>query len=179
MNRNDDDKQDEGNVWASYSDLFTSVAIIFLVMFVFALIKAGVSSLQTVAVKKAHEKELKGELPAKAKKKNQKNLIKISKSIDQMNQYENLISQKVIEMNQFAKKLKENKTVFKDLIENQNRKDSILKVVRDKLEDKDIKLKNEKEKKVKLEQLVAKNKIAIKKSCFYILISKNSYAIEN
>jgi hypothetical protein len=163
MNRNDDDKQDEGNVWASYSDLFTSVAIIFLVMFVFALIKAGVSSLQTVAVKKAHEKELKGELPAKAKKKNQKNLNKISKSIDQMNQYENLISQKVIEMNQFAKKLKENKTVFKDLIENQNRKDSILKVVRDKLEDKDIKLKNEKEKKVKLEQLVAKNKIAIKK----------------
>ena len=42
MNRNDDnDNKDDGSVWTSYSDLFTTVAIIFLVMFVFALIKAG------------------------------------------------------------------------------------------------------------------------------------------
>jgi hypothetical protein len=32
--------ESEGGVWASYSDLFTNVAIIFLVMFVFTLIYA-------------------------------------------------------------------------------------------------------------------------------------------
>ena len=58
---------------------------------------------------------------------------KINSSIDKMNEYQDLISKKVVEMNSFSKKLQENKKVLKDLVDMQNRKDAILKSVREKL----------------------------------------------
>ena len=47
------EQQDSGSVWTSYSDMFTTVAIIFLVMFVFALIKSAVNSVKMAKSKKS------------------------------------------------------------------------------------------------------------------------------
>lgn len=155
MNKNDDnDNKDDGSVWTSYSDLFTTVAIIFLVMFVFALIKAGVSSLQTLQQKKIHEEELKGKVTEADKKKAQKNLNKINKSIDKMNEYQDLISQKVVEMNDFAKKLKDNKKVFEEMVESHKKQEAILKIANSKLIETEKNLKNEIELKRNLEKEV-------------------------
>ena len=60
-------KKDDGQIWSSYSDMFTTIAIVFLTLFVFAMIKVGVSTMERVAQKKAHEKDLLG-LNGKRKK---------------------------------------------------------------------------------------------------------------
>ncbi|MBT3585770.1 MAG: hypothetical protein HN509_12770, partial [Halobacteriovoraceae bacterium] len=60
----DDDKKDDGSVWTSYSDMFTTMAVIFLVMFVFALLRSGVSTVTAVKQKKNQEEILKGKIPS-------------------------------------------------------------------------------------------------------------------
>jgi chromosome segregation ATPase len=125
----DDDNKDDGSVWTSYSDLFTTVAVIFLVMFVFALIKAGVSKMETVVTKRKHESELKGKITKEVKKKTQKNITKVDKSLKDIEQYENLIDDKMKQMNSFVKNLQNNKKVMKEIIKDQTRKEAQLVVV--------------------------------------------------
>jgi len=124
---------DDGSIWTSYSDLFTTVAIIFLVMFVFALIKAGVSTVQSVAQKKIHEQELKGKVDPNVKKQTEQKIAQVEKTIDQMKDYEQIISQKVQDLTDFAKKMQLNKQVMHDILEDQKRKNAILQNVQEKL----------------------------------------------
>ena len=134
---NDDKNPDsESNVWASYSDLFTNVAIIFLVMFVFALIKSTISQFKNVQTKMIHEKELKAKLSEKEIKKGQDRIAKVEKAIGEMRQYEQVIDQKVLELNTYAKKLQENKLVLKEMIESQEKQDSLMKAAEERLEEK-------------------------------------------
>ena len=127
---NDDQTpKDEGSVWASYSDLFTNVAIIFLVMFVFALLKSGVSKMETAMVKKQHKEELKGKLSDKDMAKSKEKIKKVEESIQEMQKVETLVDDKIREMQQFAKTMEQNKVILKDLIEEQKKKDSMLNTV--------------------------------------------------
>ena len=59
---------DKGSIWTSYSDLFTAVAIIFLVMFVFALLRTSVMSLKTVQEQKNQKEYYEGKIPEKKEK---------------------------------------------------------------------------------------------------------------
>jgi len=129
----DDDKQDESSVWTSYSDLFTTVAVIFLVMFVFALIKAGISRMETVVEKRAHEAELRGEITKKNKNQTDQKVAKVNESLEQMKKYENLVNQKMLEMNRFVKKLQSNRVLMKDLLKDQQRKETQLALVASKI----------------------------------------------
>jgi predicted nucleic acid-binding Zn-ribbon protein len=131
------DNKDDGSIWTSYSDLFTTVAIIFLVMFVFALIKAGVSTVQTVQQKKIHEQELKGKIDPSLKKKTDQKIADVEKTIDDMKNYDEIISQKVQDLTDFAKKMQLNKQVMHDILEDQKRKDAILQNVQEKLVEKE------------------------------------------
>ena len=130
----DDDKKDDGSVWTSYSDLFTTVAVIFLVMFVFALIKAGVSKMQQVVEKQQHEKELNGKISEKNKEKSEKQISKVNDSLDEISAYENLISEKMKEMNQFVQKLQDNKKIMQELIVDQRKKEAQLVSVSERIE---------------------------------------------
>ncbi len=56
-------EKDDGSVWTSYSDMFTTMAIIFLVMFVFALLRSGVATLEAVKEKKESKEQLEGKVP--------------------------------------------------------------------------------------------------------------------
>jgi len=155
----DDDKKDDGSVWTSYSDLFTTVAVIFLVMFVFALIKASVTKMQAVVEKNNHENELKGKISSNTQKQTESKINKVSKSINEIDQYENLIDEKMKAMDQFVKKLKSSKSVMKELIKDQERKEAQLHVVSQKIEELETDLKEEKTQNTKLEERI-KSKIA-------------------
>jgi len=48
-------EQDSGSVWTSYSDMFTTMSVIFLVMFVFALLRTGVKVVELVKTKNEHK----------------------------------------------------------------------------------------------------------------------------
>lgn len=138
---NDDQSpKDEGSVWASYSDLFTNVAIIFLVMFVFALLKAGISKIETAAIKKKHENELKASLNAGEIKKSEEKIKKVEKSLDEMKVVESLVNEKMKEIQEFSQKMQQNKQVLNELIHEQRRKDSLLNVVSQKLIERENKI---------------------------------------
>jgi chromosome segregation ATPase len=129
MYDDEDNNKDDGSVWTSYSDLFTTVAVIFLVMFVFALIKAGVSSMKNVVDKRQHEAELQGKVSKKVKKQTELKITKVNDSLDDINEYENLIDKKMQEMGKFVQNLQKNKKVMKDLIKDQRRKEAQLVIV--------------------------------------------------
>jgi chromosome segregation ATPase len=131
----EDNKQDDSSVWSSYSDLFTNLAVIFLVMFVFALVKSGVNKIEQVKMKKTHENELQGKMSKNDIEKSKTRISKIEKTVEEMKAYETIIDTKVTELNTYAKKLQENKKILKDVIEAQSRQDSIMKMADEKLEE--------------------------------------------
>ncbi len=152
----DDSNKDDSSVWSSYSDLFTNVAIIFLVMFVFALFKSGVNSIKQIQTEKKHKDELKGKLSEKEKSENKQRIDIIAQKMDEMKEYEDVIDSKVQELNNYAKKMQENKEVLKKVIESQLKQDSLLKIAEEKLkQEEDLK----KEKELALEE--AKTRIAL------------------
>ena len=65
----------------------------------FALIKAGVSKMETVVAKKRHEQELKGQISQKSKTETNQKLKKVESSISEIADYEEIIDQKMIQMN--------------------------------------------------------------------------------
>jgi heme exporter protein D len=154
----DQNNKDDGSVWTSYSDLFTTVAVIFLVMFVFALIKAGVSKMQTVVEKRNHEKELKAEVTKEVKAKTDQQVNKVKDSIQDISQYEDLIDQKMRDMNKFVNSLKENKKVLNDLIKDQQRKEAQLAKASELIKEQEVKIKVEAQEKEKAKKLLENEK---------------------
>lgn len=131
--KNDETPESDSNVWASYSDLFTNVAIIFLVMFVFSLIKATMSQIKTVQDKRQHENELKSKLSKKDMQKSAERVAKVEAAVEEMKKYEQVIDEKVKELNDYAKKLQANKDVLKEVLEAQSKQDSMMKAAEEKL----------------------------------------------
>jgi outer membrane protein OmpA-like peptidoglycan-associated protein len=173
----DQTPKDEGSVWASYSDLFTNVAIIFLVMFVFALLKSGVSKMETALVKKQHQDELKGKLTEKEVEISKQKIKKVEDSIKDMQKVGTLVDDKIKEIQQFAKSMEQNKTILNELIEEQKKKDSLLNTVnqtivkkeemikslQDETKTLDEKIKNIEAKKIALEEAVKKSELKSEK----------------
>lgn len=141
MSNDDKNSESESNVWASYSDLFTNVAIIFLVMFVFALIKATMSQVKNVQTKIQHENELKAKMSKQEIQKGKERVAKVEKAVEEMREYENIIDKKVQELNTYAKKLQSNKQVLKEMIESQAKQDSMMKAAEEKLIAKQLEVK--------------------------------------
>ena len=128
--------EDDGQVWSSYSDMFTTIAIVFLTMFVFAMIKVGVSTMERIAQKKAHEKELEGVVTEQVKKESRKRMKKLTDSIDQVSEYKDVINQKMKDLGKMVTKLESNKDVMQDIIEQQLRKEGMLQKAAKKLQKK-------------------------------------------
>lgn len=159
----DQDNKDDGSVWTSYSDLFTTVAVIFLVMFVFALIKAGVSQMQSVVAKRNHEKELKAEVTKEVKKETDKKVSLVEDSLQDISQYEDLIDQKMKDMNKFVSSLKENKKVLNELIKDQQRKEAQLAKASELIKDQEQKIEVEVKEKNELKDNLLKEKELVSK----------------
>lgn len=149
----DDLPKDDSSVWSSYSDLFTNVAIIFLVMFVFALVKSGVNRIEQVQTQRKHAKELEGKLSQKDLRLKDQRIDRIRQKVDEMKNYETVIDAKVAELNEYAKKMQENKEVLKEVIESQLHQDSLMKAAQERLESEK---KSVQEKKVALEEAKVK-----------------------
>jgi chromosome segregation ATPase len=125
-NRKNNGNKDSGSSWTSYSDLFTSLAVVFLVMFVFALIKAAVNNVKMAKTKKETKEYLEGKVPKKLKQEVAKKEQMIEKSIKEIDQYDNIIDQKIQDLNQLVKNLSKQKKIMKDLLADKKEKEVIL-----------------------------------------------------
>jgi outer membrane protein OmpA-like peptidoglycan-associated protein len=125
--------KEEGSVWTSYADLFTNVAVIFLVMFVFALLKSGISKLENVQLHRQHEQEMQAKVSPAEVARSEEKVKKIESSIDEMQKVQMLVDEKMREIQGFAKTMETNKSVLKEVIEEQKKKDSMLNVAGERL----------------------------------------------
>jgi chromosome segregation ATPase len=118
MNDNDQNNED-GSVWTSYSDMFTTMAIIFLVMFVFALLRSGVSTLTAIKEKKEKKEFIDGKISKKEKIKSENLNKKLQKEIDEMQNYSKLVDDKLKQINTFAKKMRSHKDLMAETLKRQ------------------------------------------------------------
>lgn len=130
-----DNNSQENNFWASYSDVFTTLAVIFLTLFLFALVKAGLSSMQTAVERKAHQNELDGKISKRQKQLHENQSQKMQESIEEIGEYEEILAKKMNEITQFAQKLQENKKLMKNVAKEQLKRDAIISNLSTELED--------------------------------------------
>ena len=128
-------QQDSGSVWTSYSDLFTTMAIIFLVMFVFALIKSGVNGLKIIQTKKENESYLQGKVPGKVKQTAQKNRKEITKSMAEMRNLNREIREKMKSLDSLAQKLNANRNMMHTMLTEQSKREAVMEHMRDTMQE--------------------------------------------
>jgi chromosome segregation ATPase len=179
-NKQEEDNQSESSVWTSYSDMFTTIAIIFLVMFVFALIKAGVSSMKVAQQNIEHKEMLEGKIPVKLANENLKQKKEIDKSIKEMDQYNEMISEKVKELNSFSKKMIKHKRVMASLLKDQEIKTVAMDNMRVVIDDKK-KVIRKVQSKIKglAKTIIEKEEVIKKKNLENIKISSAKLIVEN
>jgi outer membrane protein OmpA-like peptidoglycan-associated protein len=125
--------KEDGSVWTSYADLFTNVAVIFLVMFVFALLKSGLNVLENARIRAEHASELKGRLSPEAVASSEEKVKKIEGSIVEMQKVQSLVDQKMQEIQAFSKSMEQSKSLIEDVLKEQRKKDSLLSSAREQL----------------------------------------------
>jgi outer membrane protein OmpA-like peptidoglycan-associated protein len=136
MNPEEHNKED-GTVWSSYADLFTNVAVIFLVMFVFALLKAGLSQIQGAQTAKKHEAELNARLAPEALARSEQKIQHLQQSLQEMSKVQNLVDDKMKEIQGITRTLQANKEAITEVIREQSKKDALLNSAGERIQKKD------------------------------------------
>jgi chromosome segregation ATPase len=135
MDNRDLETKEEGSIWASYSDMFTTLAIVFLVMFVFAMIKLGVTSIEKVVQQKNHEEKMKGDTPVQEQKRVDELKNKVTNQVKQVEQYQDLLTGKVSQIQNFIKDLDENRKTMDELLKVQTEKEVAITNLKSKIDE--------------------------------------------
>jgi len=132
MARGDDGKSaaasEGGNFWTSYSDLLLGLSVIFLVLFFFATIRAGVEQLKSSVAKKEAQQFMKGQIPESELEKNKKNQELVKDSLKNLEEKKAVINQSVQEVNQLVDNLNQHQEAVSELLNEQLEKAAALKV---------------------------------------------------
>lgn len=142
MNDNEENNE-EGSVWTSYSDMFTTMAIIFLVMFVFALLRSGVSTLTAIKEKKDKENFIKGQVSKKSNIESKNIMNSMENEISEMKEFDEVIDVKIKMINSFSKKMKKHKELLKKSLERQSITHAALKKSQQILKNKEAQIKRQ------------------------------------
>jgi len=154
-NDEDNSPKDKGDTWVSYSDLFTSLSIIFLTMFVFALLQAGLNKLEKIQAKKDINKRLEGKIPKSLSNKIKSQEDKLNKAVKEFEQHDKVISEKVLELNFLSSKIKEQNKVIKSVLNEQKQTHGVMQELRQQVEQK-------RDQVLKLQQTVEYNESELK-----------------
>lgn len=146
QNQDQESNKESGDTWVSYSDLFTSLSIIFLTMFVFALLQAGLNKIEKKQTKVESQKREEGKITEAAQKEMDRKKEILENTVHDLEAHKNIINKKVLELNDLSKKIQNHKDVVKNLIEEQSHNEVVIKDLWTKIEEKEtqrIELQNE------------------------------------
>lgn len=110
-----DNQKEDGSVWTSNSDLFMTIAIVFLILFIFSMIASGVQKVQMSIEKKQNEEYLAGKVPKPIKEKNKKDFKKLENELEQLLQKEKELETLAKSVSSIKDNINEKKKLFKDL----------------------------------------------------------------
>ena len=141
----------EGSIWTSYSDMFTSLSVIFLVMFVFAILKSQVTAFKSMAVEKNTEKILKGKVPKAVKEEMAQKKQKLNKSINKISVYKDAIKGKITELNELIHEIEGHKSLVSELLNQQTKREAVMNEIQDTLHTTRVKLQERKTLKIQFQ----------------------------
>lgn len=137
--------QKDNNGWTANSDLFMAVAIVFLIMFVFALLASGASQIALQKEKIEAEKHLLGKLPDADKKQTEKQMAMAAKDIQDISQKKEFLKTSLLELAQMAETLESREESLKSFYETQNKNIAKIEQSRELIEKQAEQLKSQKE----------------------------------
>lgn len=136
-------KQEGGSVWTSFSDLFTSLSIIFLVMFVVAIVKLSLSAMEQQSFRDAKVSKVEKEETIKKRSKIKDSITKIDEKMKQL---------KVL-----SGSLNEHKDIMDGLLKEQVEKDKMLNAASDTLIENKVVIEDLKDLKSVMDKEIKKN----------------------
>jgi chromosome segregation ATPase len=122
-----------GSVWTSYSDLFMTVAVVFLVMFIFAMLSSSMSQMSAKIEKEKSEEKLRAQMPNDLAKANKDRLAKIKLTIDSIDDTAESIQKSVDQVKKLATDVADKKVLLASLYNDQILKDGMLNQAKDRI----------------------------------------------
>ncbi|RZA25094.1 MAG: hypothetical protein EOP10_07890 [Proteobacteria bacterium] len=116
----------ENTAWTTNSDLFMAIAVIFLVMFVYALLSSGASQISTQQEKIEAQKYLLGQIPESDKTKTAAEMEEAAKDLQEMAQKRKILEISLSEMAKIATAMDKREATIKNLFERQNQNQGLI-----------------------------------------------------
>jgi outer membrane protein OmpA-like peptidoglycan-associated protein len=118
-----------GNFWTSYSDLLLGLSVIFLVLFFFSTLRAGVEQLKAKITVEDSQNFLKGKVPESLAKEQQSQREQLKKNLDELNQQRVQMAQSALQANQAMKNLETQQQLFDSMMKQQAEQAAALRAV--------------------------------------------------
>ncbi len=118
-----------GNFWTSYSDLLLGLSVIFLVLFFFSTLRAGVEQLKAKITVEDSQNFLKGKVPESLAKQQQTQREQLKKNLDELNQQRVQLAQSALQANQAMKNLETQQQLFDSMMKQQAEQAAALRAV--------------------------------------------------
>ena len=115
-----------GSVWTSFSDLFTSLAIIFLILFVVSLLKLSLSRFEAAKSSQEHQEFLEGRISKSQEELQAKRDARIQGSFKELTRFKYQIHVRSQELNQMMEGLISHQKALDQLLVEQRHKDKVM-----------------------------------------------------
>ncbi|MBQ46137.1 MAG: hypothetical protein CMP10_01350 [Zetaproteobacteria bacterium] len=122
-----------GSVWTSLSDLFTSLAVIFLVMFVVVAIKHNIAQFQSVDMTKKYKDFIAGKVSDEQIKKAKRHENQLESSLQQMHSMKKTIMDRSAEIKMFAMQIDSHRSMMEKILKDREIKSAAYQAMEDKV----------------------------------------------
>lgn len=137
-------KQDSaGSVWTSMSDLFTSLAVIFLVLFVVVALKHNLAKVKSLDVIAKYNDFIGGKVPDAQKSKAQESKVKLQESLSQMHAIKQKMMERTQEIEKFTTQIDAQRLMVENILRDQEIKVAAVKTMETQVENKNIAIRNQ------------------------------------
>ncbi len=156
--REEKKSQEKQGVWTSNSDLFMAIAVVFLIMFVFAMIAAQIQKAEVVNENIKKEKFQEGKIPEQQIAQEKKDKIDLVASITNINDQQKIIKKDLKFMAKLSETLQDKKKLFLGLQAKHSKRNKELKTASVKIDQQKVRIAHleedltEKSKKLKISQ---------------------------
>lgn len=138
-------KHESQTGWTANSDLFMGIAILFLIMFVFALLSSGASQIAVQKEKIDAQKYLLAQIPESQKSKTAQEMEDAASDLKEMAAKRELLQMSLSQLAQLAESMERRESSINQLYARQNENEAVIKRSQDMLAERESQLKSQSE----------------------------------
>ena len=147
-----------GSIWTTLSDLFTSLAVVFLIMFVVVALKHSLAKLKVSSLDHDFKTFMQGNLPKKQEVAADKSKDQLQNSLNKLSATQETMLSRAKEMSKFVEQLNQHKVIMQDLLKDQQMRQAALAALKTQLEDSKEKVVQTNTQKTELEKTIQKER---------------------